>query len=154
MSRYSRRKSSYDRTYPIVSAATSSGTSTGVQKLIARIHKVDAQGIPAAYVNNVKVSVMVNEAEQDVGGIMCYATTDGAWNDNFIITAGATSGPGGSVNLRLKRPIRTNAEDQPAMEQGIGGPIYIWVEIADYVATEEFRWVTEVWGKRHLVVEE
>ncbi len=142
------------RNYPIVNAATNDGSFTGAQVAIAKISKVDAQGVPNAWVKNVQVTGMINEAEDDVGGMVFYLTTDGAeWNDDYIITARGVPGPGGSVSLSANRSIKTNDTTSAAFEQGVGGPIYVWVEIADYVLTEKFRWVTEVWGQRHIVTE-
>jgi len=142
------------RNYKIVNAATDSGTSVGNQNLILRIKKVDAQGVPNAWIKNVQVSAMVNEAEQDVAGLMFYLTTSPNWDDDHIITARASPGPGGSVSLTANRSIKTNdiSDDDITSQSGFG-PIYVWVEIGDYVSAEEFRWVTEVWGQRHIVDE-
>jgi len=140
------------KNYKIVNASTDNGTITGAQLLIAKIEKVDAQGVPNAYIKNVVISAMINEAEDDVGAMMFYLTTDGVWNDDYVISAKASPGPGGTVSLSANRSIRSN-DTAEWSDKGTGGPIYIWVEIADYVATESFRWVTEVWGQRHIVTE-
>ena len=150
MGSMARRRS---RNYKIVNAATNDGTSSGDQVLIAKISKVDAQGVPNAWIKNVQVTAMVNEAEQDVAGLIFYLTTDGNWDDDYIITARGTPGPGGSVSLSANRSIKTNDTTSPAFEEGVGGPLYVWVEIGDYAATEKFRWITEVWGQRHIVTE-
>ena len=131
------------KNYKIVNVATKSGGSTGAQTLIGKIDKIDAQGVNG-FLSNVKLSVMVDEAEQDTGAIMTYLTTDGVWSDNYVITAAATKGgPGGTVNLVGKRTIRTDADDI----LGNMGPVYVWVELADYVAAESFRYVAETWGR-------
>ena len=135
------------KNYKLVNVKTVSGGSSGDQTLIGKIDKIDAQGVPAGFLNNVVLSVMVNEAEQDVAAITCYLTTDNVWNENFIITARTTQGgPGGTVNLTAKRSITTNA-DTDTQKYGSGGPIYVWVEIGDYVGAEEFRYVAETWGR-------
>ena len=115
--------------------------------LVGRIDKLDAQGFPNAWLNNVKISMMINEAEQDVSGMIGYLTTDDTWSDDYVITASATSGPGGTVYLSAKRPIVTDREDANTNIYGVGGPVYVWVEIGDYVSTEKFRWITECWGR-------
>ena len=135
------------KNYKIVNAKTMSGGLTGAQTLIGRIDKLDAQGVPSAFLNNVVISVMLNEAEEDVAAITCYLTTDDTWDDNYIITARTTQGgPGGTLNLTAKRFIRTNA-DSTTEKLGTFGPVYVWVEIGDYVYTEEFRYVCETWGR-------
>ena len=97
--------------------------------------------------NNIVLTLMLNEAEQDVDAITAYLTTDNVWDDNTIITARATQGgPGGTVNLTCKRRIYTNA-DTEVQKLGSGGPIYIWVEIGDYVGSEDFRFIAETWGR-------
>ena len=142
------------RNYKIVNAATNDGTLTGAQVVVAKISKVDAQGVPNAWIKNVQVTMMVNEAEEDVAGMVAYLTTDGgAWDDSKIITARAVPGPGGTVSLSANRSIKTNDTTSAAFEEGVGGPIYVWIEIGDYAYTEKFRWITEVWGQRHIVTE-
>ena len=140
------------RNYKIVNAGTDTGTSVGNQVNILRITKVDAQGVPNAWIKNVQVTAMVNEAEQDVAGIIFYLTTDDNWDDDHVITARAVQGPGGSVSLSANRTIDTN-DTSAITEKGSMGPLYVWVEIGDYVALESFRWVTEVWGQRHVITE-
>ena len=113
--------------------------------MIGKIDKIDAQGI-TGFLNNVRLSVMIDEAEQDTGSIMGYLTTDDEWNDDFVITAAATpGGPGGTLTLTAKRAIKSDTADS-AQKYGLGGPVFLWVEIADYVAAENFRYVAEVWG--------
>ena len=129
-----------------VNVATKSGGSSGSQVLIGQIKKIDAQG-PTAYLNNVRLSVMINEAEQDVACITGYLTTDNAWSDDYVLTAATTAGgPGGTLNLVAKRPIHTNA-DTTTQSVGQGGPIYVWIEIGDYVAAEQVRYIAETWGR-------
>ena len=140
------------RNYKIVNAGTDTGTSAGNQVNILKIKKVDAQGVPNAWIKNVQVTAMVNEAEQDVAGVMFYLTTNDSWDDDHVITARGVPGPGGSVSLSANRSIKTNETDALSETSGFG-PIYVWVEIGDYVALENFRWVTEVWGQRHIVEE-
>ena len=137
------------KNYKLVNVATKSGGSTGTQTLIGRIDKVDAQGVPNGWLNNVKLSLMMTEAESDVGAFMAYLTTDDAWNDDHVISAGATGAVGGIVNLSAKRSIRTNAipDNYNDLALGTGGPVFLWVEIADYVAAETYRYVAETWGR-------
>jgi hypothetical protein len=137
------------KNYKLVNVATKSGGSTGTQILIGRIDKIDAQGVPNGFLNNVKLSLMVSEAESDAGAMMAYLSTDDAWNDDHVISAGATGAVGGIINLAAKRPITTNAvpDNYNDLALGTGGPIYLWVEMADYVAAETFRYVAETWGR-------
>ena len=137
-----RRKS---RLYKTCNVATKSGGATGAQTLVGRIDKIDAQGV-TGYLNNILVSVMVNEAEQDQGSIMCYLTTDDSWDDDYVITARATSTVGGTVNLIARRRIVTDNITSTSEILGNTGPVYLWIEIADYAFSEEFRYVAEVWG--------
>ncbi len=137
------------KNYKLVNAASKSGGSTGTQILIGRIDKIDAQGVPNGWLNNVKLSIMVNEAESDVGAMMAYLTTDDGWNDDYVISAGASGAVGGIINLTAKRSIETNAtpDTYNDLALGTGGPIFLWVELADYVLSESFRYVAETWGR-------
>ena len=135
------------KNYKLVNAKTMAGGSTGAQILVGRVDKIDAQGVPGGWLNNINVTVMLDEAEQDQAGIICYLTTDNVWSDNYIISAKATpGGPSGTVSLSAKRRITTNADGNTEI-LGTGGPIYLWVEIGDYVAGEDFRYVAETWGR-------
>ena len=132
------------RRYKTVNVATKSGGSTGAQTLVGSVTKIDAQGI-TGFLNNVRLTVMIDEAEQDSGSIIGYLTTHDEWSDDYVITAAATpGGPGGTLNLVGKRRIESNEESYVALSNT--GPVYLWVEIADYVASESFRYVAETWG--------
>ena len=139
----------HERNYVLVNALTKGGSATGGQLRVGYIDKADAQGVPAAWLNNVVVTVLLDEAEQDVGCIVAYLTTDSVWSDDNIITARATTGPGGTVNLTAKRSIYKDENEVT----GSGGRIHVWIEIADYVYTEDYRVITETWGKRHEYTE-
>ena len=131
--------------YKLVNAATVDAGGSGGQTLVASVNKLDKQG-PAGFLNNIKLTVMIDEAEQDTGSIIAYLTTDNVWSDDRIITAAATpGGPGGTVNLGAKRRIVADAVDDVLIDSNIG-PVYLWVEIADYVASESIRYVAETWG--------
>ena len=140
--RYRRRK-----TYKIVNVASKSVGSAGAQILLGKIKKIDAQGI-SAWVSGIKMSGMLQEAEQDTASLMFYLTTDRDWDDDYIISAGATGSTGGSVWLSAKRYIRNNANPDASNDIATSntGPLFVWVEAGDYVASESIRYVAETWG--------
>ena len=115
--------------------------STGDQVLLGKISKLDAQGV-TAWINNVQVSCMVDEAEQDTIGFMVYATTDNSWSDDYIITARAGA-VGKTTNLPIKRKIMQDTDQT----LGNFGQVYIWGELSDTVASESARFVFETWGR-------
>ena len=144
------------RNYKIVNVASKSVGSTGAQILLGRVIKVDAQSVPSAWFDGIKLSAMVQEAEQDVAGMLFYLSTDDTWSDDKIIAAAATpGGPSGSAYLKARRVIRNNAtpDDSNDLSLGSGGPVYLWLEAGDYVASESIRYVAETWG-RHIKFEE
>ena len=113
----------------------------GAQVLVGKISKLDAQGM-TAWFNNILVSVMANEAEQDTIGFMVYATTDNTWDDDNIISARAGA-VGKTVNLPVKRRISKDGE----AVTGNDGVVYIWLEFSDTVFSEDARIVFETWGR-------
>ena len=104
MVRRSRRRA---KNYKIVNAASKSVGSSGQQVLIGHISKVDAQGA-SGYLHGVKISAMLQEAEQDTASLMFYLTTNDQWDDDLIVSASATGSTGGSAWLPAKRYIKTN----------------------------------------------
>ena len=133
------------RLYKIVNVATKNMGSSGSQVLLGQIDKLDAQGVNG-YLNNVRVSVLIDEAEQDTIGFLAYLTTDDAWNDDYVISAGA-GGVGKTISLSGKRTIRTNADSIGITPLSNDGPVYLWLEISDTVGVENIRYVAETWGR-------
>ena len=126
--------------------------SAGAQILLARIDKVQAQGING-WLNNVRVSYLASDTNLgDLGtenvGVMFYLTTDGVWDDDLIITARAGGGNGATVNLTAKRSIMTN-DVNAGHEDGNIGPVYLWGEVTDATDTAQIdaRIVAETWGR-------
>ena len=118
--------------------------SAGDQILLGTISKVDAQG-PTAYLNNVRLSVLIDDAEDDNIAFIAYLTTDNAWSDNYVISA-AAGFAGGTLNLSAKRYIKTNADTDVTI-LGNTGPIYLWLELSDPTYVEDARYVAETWGR-------
>ena len=143
-----RRRYRKAKNYKIVNVATKNVGSSGSQIRIGEIKKVDAQGA-SGYLHGIKMSAMLQEAEQDTASIMFYVTTDDVWDDNRVVVASATGSTGGSAWLPVKRYIRTNATPDSANDVAMGntGPLYLWVEAGDYVASESIRYVAETWGR-------
>ena len=142
--------------YKIVNAASKTVGSVGGQVLLGRTMKIDAQSIPNGYLEGIKVSAMIQEAEEDVAGMLFYLTTNPTWSDDYIIAAGATAGgPSGSVYLSAKRYIRTNATPDASNDiaLGTGGMVYLWIEAGDYVFSESCRYVAETWGRNVEFIE-
>ena len=142
-----RRRYRKRRTYKIVNVASKSVGASGDQILLGKIKKLDAQGV-SAWVSGVKVSGMLQEAEQDTASLLFYLTTDNNWDDDYIVSAAATGSTGGSVWLSARRYIKQNAT--PDLSNDIAtsntGPLFLWVEAGDYVASEAIRYVAETWG--------
>ena len=151
MARRKSRSRRYPRNYKVVVANTKNVGSAGAQVLIGKITKADGQ-LPAGYLSGIKLSAMLQEAEQDTASIMFYLSSDDDWSDNNIITAAATSATGGSAWLKANRRIRSNATPDSANDLASTdlGPVYLWVEAGDYVATEHIRYCAEVWGYAHV----
>ena len=107
------------------------------------VSKLDAQGI-SAFLKNVVVTTQLQEGDGDAGGITLYLTTGDNWDDNYIITARAIPGYGGTVSLTAMRSIEADAERLTSNE----GQIYLWGEITDlsYTSDVELRCVVETWG--------
>ena len=133
------------RNYKIVNVATKSMGAAGGQILLGKIKKIDAQG-PTAYLNNLRLSVLVDDAESDNIGFMAYLTTDNAWSDDYIISA-AAGAVGGTMNLSAKRYISTNADTDVTI-LGNKGPIYLWLEYSNPGLSEDARYVAETWGRQ------
>ena len=141
------RKSRRRRTYKLVNAASKSVGSAGAQILLGKVKKLDAQGI-TGYLSGIKVSAMLQEAEQDTASLMFYLTTDNNWDDDYIISAGATGSTGGSAWLPARRYIRQNANPDTSNDIATSntGPVFLWLEAGDYIASESVRYVAETWG--------
>ena len=143
------RRRRYPKNYKLVNAASKTVGSAGAQILIGKITKLNHQSIPNGYVHGVKISAMIQEAEQDTASIMFYLSTNDSWSDSDIISAAATGSTGGSAWLSAKRSIRTNATPDNSNDIMLSsfGPIYVYVEAGDYVASESIRYVAETWGR-------
>ncbi len=129
------------KNYKLVNAQTQAMGSAGGQIRVGVVDKLDAQGM-TAWLNNIMVTVLVDEAEQDNIGFIVYATTGSSWNDDWIIAArgGAV---GGTVNLPVKRAIRDESTDTSRND----GAVHLWLEFGDTIASESARIVTETWGR-------
>ena len=137
--------------YKIVNCATKDMGSAGAQIRLGVIGKVDAQGI-TAYLNNVQVSAIINNYDggDTTPGIMFYLTTDTTWDDDHIISAGAT-GIAGKLSLSAKRRIKENAADP----KGNTGTVHLWAELTDITLSDNInmRYVVETWGSFVLFTE-
>ena len=142
---YQRRK---QRNYKLVNCASKGVGATGNQIILGSIKKLDAQGI-SGFLSGIKISAMIQEAEQDTASLMFYLTTDNNWNDDYIVCASATGSTGGHAWLSAKRYIRNNADPDGNNDLATSniGPLYLWVEAGDYVASEAIRYVAETWGR-------
>jgi len=140
------------RSYKTVHTFTKDMGSAGGQILLARIDKVQAQGI-TGWFNNVQVSYLASDTDTgDLGtenvGCLLYLTSDGVWDDDLVITARGSGGNGSTVNLTAKRAIHSN-DVNAGHEDGNIGPVYLWGEVTDATATADIlaRFVCEVWGR-------
>ena len=99
----------------------------------------------SAYLNNVNISILLNDSpESEVGGFIAYLTTGGTWNDSDVITARAGNFAD-SVSLSGKRVIRASGYQADRNDARIA----LWVEITDITPTSSvsLRIVTETWGR-------
>ena len=151
------RRRSSRRKYKLVNADTVDMGSGGGQVMCGKVSKLDAQGLPNGYLNNIRVTSVLNDTPfvDDTplaGGIVWYLTTSPVWNDNFIICARATPGGfSGTVNLPAHRHIRTDvadAADVDIIEKSNLGPVWLWAELTDISLSEdmEMRFIAETWG--------
>ncbi len=139
MARKSMKRS---KLYKEVHVETKNMGSAGDQILLGRIQKIDAQGI-TGFVNNLMLTGFANEAEQDNIAVLFYLTTDNTWSDSYVISARSTAVGGGTVSLPAKRRIARNDDDPNAND----GLLYLWAEVSDTIASEEMRYIVELWGR-------
>ncbi len=133
------------RLYKTVNVATKDMGSAGGQILLGEIKKVDAQGI-TGFLNNVRLSIILDDATISSVAFLAYLTTDDAWNDDYVLSACAGDF-GHTCSLSGKRVIKT-AADTETEQLGMNGPIYLWAEISDPgVSAYNIRYVAEVWGR-------
>ena len=126
-----------------MNAFTANMGSAGGQILLGYVSKLDAQGV-SAFLKNVVVTTQLQEGDGDAGGITLYLTTGDEWSDDYIITARAMPGYGGTVSLAAMRSIEADAERLTSNE----GQIYLWGEITDlsYASEVQMRCIVETWG--------
>ena len=120
--------------------------SAGDQVLVGTIEKIDPQMSANGYLNNVRLSALLNVSKISTipkhGGFIAYLTTDDTWDDSNIITARAGNFAD-TVNLPAKRTIRQNSDNT----LGNLGLVHLWIEITDISLTDEdMRIVVETWG--------
>ena len=93
------------------------------------------------------------QAYADDGGMGAFTIylspkASGDWADSDVITGRSTAAGGGTVSLAARRRIQTNVTGDATL-----GPIHIWAEMTDIPeATQEARFVIEVWGRMHTLV--
>ena len=138
-----RRKS---KMYKQVKVDTIDVGSAGGQVLIGTIEKIDPQMAANGYLNNVKLSVLLNDPESvhthGQGGFMAYLTSDNTWDDSNIISARAGNFAD-TVNIPARRTIRQNSDNV----LGNLGLVHLWIEISDIsLLSEDLRVVVETWG--------
>ena len=143
------RRRRYPKNYKLVNAASKTVGSAGSQVLVGRVDKLNHQSVPNGYLHGIKMSAMLQEAEQDTASIMFYLSTNDSWSDDDIICAAATGSTGGSAWLKAGRSIKSNATPDTANDIALTGmgPVFLWVEAGDYVASESIRYVAETWGR-------
>ena len=110
---------------------------TTVPRKLITIKKIDADSIPAAYVDKVKVSVLDNTGTSINVSYMCYAAYDSGTtlNTDRVIAHSAVS-VAGNAYLDLGRKIWRTEEDNGT----VGDPITIWMECSQ--VTESLTWYT------------
>ncbi len=81
MARYSRRKK--PQNYKQTKVETVNVGSAGGQIQLGYFQPIDVEGSSmAAYLNNVNLSVLLNDSEEgEQGGFIAYLTTAGSWDD-------------------------------------------------------------------------
>jgi len=134
----------------LVNTFTKDMGSAGSQVLLAKIDKINAQGV-SSYVHNVVISYLASDTSsgdlntENVGAIF-YLSTDGTWSDDLVITARAGGGNGTTVSLSARRSIKSSETD---IELSNFGPIYLWGELTDATGTANIdaRIVMETWGR-------
>ena len=135
------RRKSYKQT----KVETKNVGSAGGQILVGTIEKIDPQASMNGWLNNIRLSALLNDSAQvtpEVGGFIAYLTTDNTWDDSNIITARAGRFAD-TVNMPAKRTIMQNTDQV----SGNTGAVHLWIEITDLgIATEYLRLVVETWG--------
>jgi len=134
----------------LVNTFTKDMGSAGSQVLLAKIDKINAQGV-SSYVHNVVISYLASDTSsgdlntENVGAIF-YLSTDGTWSDDLVITARVGGGNGTTVSLSARRSIKSSETD---IELSNFGPIYLWGELTDATGTANIdaRIVMETWGR-------
>ena len=116
--------------------------SAGDQILLGYWISLDPQ-VRRGYLNNVRVSGVLNDGDGDNGGVAYYVTTNSSWADHDIISARAFPGYGGTVNLPVRRTVSGETVDDDT-----GGVLYLWGEVTDltYTTDVELRTIVETWG--------
>ena len=118
---------------------------TGGQILLGEIKKVDAQGI-VGFLNNVRLSIILDDATINSVAFLAYLTTDDSWNDDYVLSACAGNF-GSTCSISAKRTIKT-AADTETEQLGMNGPVYLWAEISDPgLVAYNIRYVAETWGR-------
>ena len=138
--------------YRTLNAFTKNMGHVGDQIILAKFDKIDAQNSPGAYLKTVKVSALLSDEDgatvtSGAAGMIFYLTTSEDWSDDYIITAGAVTGGGGSTWLSARRSIKTDAETA-AQTLGNTGPVHLWGEVTD-IGTDDvqIRVVVETIGR-------
>ena len=130
--------------YKQIKVKTDNLGSTGAQVLIGTVTKLDPQASNNGYLNNIRLSTLLNDHPGGYeGGFMAYLTTDNTWDDSNIISARAGNFAD-TVNIPAKRTLRQGTDNV----QGNMGDVHLWMEITDNTVSADIdmRVVVETWG--------
>ena len=136
-----RRHRARARNYKQTNVNTYDLGDAGAQVKIARISKIDAQGV-SAYLSNVVCTVMAQDTEASDMGYTMYLTTEATFSNDTVITARGIHGAG-TASLSAKRFIKENT-DVPESNLGY---IYVFAEQSNSLLDEEARICLETWGR-------
>ena len=133
--------------YKQIKTQTDNFGSAGAQIRIGEIVKIDPQMSQNGYVNNVKVSFLLNSDAGATGpvpgGFMAYLSTSDTWSDSNVVSAKAGRFAE-TVNLSAKHTIRQGSGNVT----GNMGPLYLYIELTDFgIINVEGRVVVETWGR-------
>ena len=129
--------------YKQVKADTVDMGSTGAQILVGTISPIDVQA-GAGFLRNVVCTCLQNDGDGDNGAFVFYLSTSNSWNEDYVITARATMGMGGTVSLSANRAIKDNVADVSRND----AEFYVWAEVTDVGTTQnDARIILEAWGR-------